>query len=264
MPSPIMPRSRSKIRRRHQPVADVIAENALAGARDFARQRRIPPHMIDVDRDAEPVAQFVAKIVGVAERRDTATVGGRHGMQRLHRQRHVGLPRVRQKRRKSVTHLLCARRQYLSSRAAILPAISNKIGSADADRFVERAAIVVDGGAASGFVSRRKQATPHKACDFQAGIANYLAGLRNADGLHEIAPRRDGGDPGARASIDQLLQVQRFDRGAVDRQRTVVVRKVAHQLAIPRVAITALMRAAALSGSASRPAASASRNSSAR
>src|SRR5712671_8086839 len=45
---------------RHQPVADMVADDALAGARDLARQVRVPPDVIGVDRDAETLAQLVA------------------------------------------------------------------------------------------------------------------------------------------------------------------------------------------------------------
>ena len=55
-----------QVARRHQPVADVIGEDALAGARDLRGQVRVPPDVIDVDRDADAVAELVAEIVAPA------------------------------------------------------------------------------------------------------------------------------------------------------------------------------------------------------
>ena len=42
-----------------QPVADVEGENAPRCTGDLDRERRIPPHVIDVDGNADAVAQFV-------------------------------------------------------------------------------------------------------------------------------------------------------------------------------------------------------------
>src|SRR4051794_11779139 len=42
---------------RHEPVADVVGEHAPAAAtHDLSRQLRIPPDVVDVERDAEPAA----------------------------------------------------------------------------------------------------------------------------------------------------------------------------------------------------------------
>src|SRR5580704_19138555 len=43
-----------QVARRHQPVADMEGENAArpAGAGDLALERRVPPHVIDVDGNA--------------------------------------------------------------------------------------------------------------------------------------------------------------------------------------------------------------------
>ncbi len=47
-------------RGRHQPVADVVREDAArrAGARDLSAQLRVPPDVIGVDGDADVVAQL--------------------------------------------------------------------------------------------------------------------------------------------------------------------------------------------------------------
>src|ERR1035437_9768910 len=50
---------------RHQPVADMESEQGLvAGALDFSLQPRIPPDMVEVDRQSQALAQLVAQIVG--------------------------------------------------------------------------------------------------------------------------------------------------------------------------------------------------------
>src|SRR6185503_19968972 len=81
--------------------------------------------------------------------------------------------------------------------------------------------------------------------------------------LHDVAPRRDPGDAGADAAINELLQIPRLHRRRIDGEQRFVLGEVAHQCT-PRAAITVFIRDVARSGSASRPAASASRNSSAR
>src|SRR5262245_60952184 len=43
-----------------EPVADVVAEHALPGARDLSFELRIPPHVIHVDRHADALAERVA------------------------------------------------------------------------------------------------------------------------------------------------------------------------------------------------------------
>src|SRR5258708_6969330 len=49
-----------EVARRHQPVADVISENAfLAGAPDLALELRVPPNVVDVHRNAYPVSQHI-------------------------------------------------------------------------------------------------------------------------------------------------------------------------------------------------------------
>src|SRR3546814_11575049 len=81
-----------------------------------------------------------------------------------------------------------------------------------------------------------------------------------------VAPRRDAGDAMPGAALDAVLQRPLLAHGGgVQRQRARLGAgtKRGHA-AIPCTAITAFMRAAARSGSLSRPAASASRNSSAR
>ena len=110
-----MPRSLSRSRGRHQPVADVEGEQALAaGARDLRFELRVPPHVIDVDGDAERGAAGAVDAHGAALRRveriaqverllhrvDAGAVGRVHRMQRLDRERHADAPaRTRASRR---------------------------------------------------------------------------------------------------------------------------------------------------------------------
>ena len=50
-------------------------------------------------------AQLLAKIVGMDKRIHAAAIGGGHGMERLERERHAGVARIREKRRNPITHL---------------------------------------------------------------------------------------------------------------------------------------------------------------
>ena len=117
-------------------------------------------------------------------------------------------------------------------------------------------------GAAAGLVGGGKQAGAAIARHGQAGGADHVAGLLDARGLHDVAPRRDAGDAGAHAALDELLQGPRLHRRGVDGEQRAVLGEIAHQCT-PRVAMTSFMRCDASSGSASSPAASARRNSSA-
>src|SRR6202048_1538340 len=48
-----------EIARGHEPIADVIGQDAPGAARDLPRQIRVPPDMIGVDRDTDAFAQLL-------------------------------------------------------------------------------------------------------------------------------------------------------------------------------------------------------------
>src|SRR5450631_3673156 len=80
---------------RHQPVADMERQQTIAaGARDLAQQLRVPPDVIDVERDAEHAGALRIEAVADIERLfrcvDAGAVGGVGRMQRLDRERHAG------------------------------------------------------------------------------------------------------------------------------------------------------------------------------
>ena len=79
---------------------------------------------------------------------------------------------------------------------------------AGADRgcLVDGAAVVVDCGAASCLVRGREHPAAAKAGHREAARADELGRALDAAALHDVAPRRDGGDAGAGAAVDGLLQ----------------------------------------------------------
>jgi len=79
-----MPRAHQHIRRRHQPVADMEAEDATARPLDLAIYIWVPPNMIHVDHYTDLVGpDFVCHIVGETQRRDLPIGPPLHGMQGL-------------------------------------------------------------------------------------------------------------------------------------------------------------------------------------
>ena len=199
----------------------------------------------------------------MAERVDAGAVGGGHRMQRLDGQRHASVARVGQQRRDAVAHLLVRAGEIFRPFRQSARDQHQAFG-ADTGGFVDGAAVVVERSTASGFVGSGKHAAAAQARDVQRCVADQLAGLVDAHGLDDVAPRRDGRDSRALAAVDQLRQRPRLHGRGIDGEQLGVMGKIAHHAITPRIAITMRMRAAARSGSASRPAASARRNSSAR
>ena len=176
-----------------------------AGARDLAREVGIPPDVIDVDRDADAFAQLVAEVVGLRERVHAGAVGGEHRMQRLDRERHACLPRIGQQR--GEPSRTCRARVGDVARALRQPADhEDEALRADGGGFVDGAAVVVERRAAPGVVGGGKHAAAAKAGDGHPVRADELAPRARAAGLHDVAPRRDRGDAGAGAALDELLR----------------------------------------------------------
>ena len=142
-PSPIMPRSLRKIARRHEPVADVIGEQPLLSrAPDLLLELRVPPHVVDVASDADPVAKLVADVERLLERVDARALGGLHGMQRLDRERHPRFPRLRKNHGDAIAHLLAGAAQILGARGQ--PADDeDQTSRAELVRLLDRAPVVV-------------------------------------------------------------------------------------------------------------------------
>src|SRR5436305_858075 len=96
-------------------------------------------------------------------------------------------------------------------------------------------------------------------------VADETHGAVEADGRDLIAPWIYGADAMPRAGLDHLSEVALLaQRRGVERQPAMVGGKIPHHAAMPRVARNVVMRRVASSGSASSPALSARRNSSAR
>ncbi len=148
-------------------------------------------------------------------------------MQRLDRERHARLPRVRQKRMQRLAHLHA--RAVKVARAFRQGANhEHEALRADRGRFVDGAAVVVERGAASRFVGGGEHAAAAEPGDGHAVGADELARALGAARLHDVAPRRDRGDAGAGAALDQLPQRPRLHRHRVDREQRAIVREVAH------------------------------------
>ena len=170
----------------------MVGEDLFSGARDLALKIGVPPDVIGVDRDADAVAQFVAEVVRLRERVHAGAVGGVHGMQRLDRERHARLPRVRQKRVQCLAHL--AARAVKIARA-FRQAADHEHEALRADRggFVDGAAVVVDRGAAGGFIGGRKHAAAAEPGDGHVMRADELSRPLGPARLHDVAPGRDRG-----------------------------------------------------------------------
>ncbi len=200
---------------------------------------------------------------GVGERVHAGAVGGVHRMQRLDRERHVGGARMRQQRRDAVAHLSRAPAMSLEPFGRP-PATSTRqrapmaAASSTARRLSSIAARRPASSAAGNMPPRQRQVTV-----IWCVRISSRARLDTAD-PHDVAPGRDRGNAGARAAFDQLLERPRLHGRRVDRQPTQVVardRASAARRASPS------LRACARRPDRdrrSRPAASASRNSSAR
>ena len=80
-----------------------------ADARDLLEDLEIPPHVIDVERDAEAArtirVQFVAKVERLPKRVDAGAFRRGHRVQRFQRQFHTGRRRVFQHLGESVADL---------------------------------------------------------------------------------------------------------------------------------------------------------------
>ena len=94
----------------------------LAGAGDLRQQLRVPPDVIDVERDAESAAalriQAVANIERLSCGVDASAVGGIGRMQRLDRQRHLCGARIVHHFGEGIFHLRPRCRDILGRRAA--------------------------------------------------------------------------------------------------------------------------------------------------
>ena len=72
------------IRRRHDPVGDVVAENATRSAANLRIQFRVPPYVEDVHDDADLIGwKFFSEIVRLFQRIDDRPLRRIHRMQRL-------------------------------------------------------------------------------------------------------------------------------------------------------------------------------------
>ena len=144
------------------------------------------------------------------------------------------------------------------------PTTSTRHGGADGLGLVDGLAVVLERGAQAGGIGSGKEAAAAVAGDADAGLPDLACRRIETGCLHLIAPRTDGADAAPRAGLDDGRQGELLaHRRRIHRQEREIALELAHQ-AIPCTASTALMRARARSGSRSRPARSARRNSSAR
>ena len=247
----------------HEPVADVVSQDAPAATHDLPRQIGVPPQMIDVNCDADAVAQLVAEVVGVGQRIHAGAIGRGHGVKRLDRKRHAGGTRIRQHRCDPVPHLRMCAGEILRARRQTA-GHQHQAFRSDRRGFIDGAAVIVERGPAPRFVGGGKHSAAAQASHAQTAGADEACRARKPALLDDVSPRRDSFDARACAAFDRLLERPRFHRRGVDGQRPVILGEVAHQASTPRIAMTARMRRAARSASARSPAASASRNSSAR
>ena len=246
----------------------------LSRARDLRHQFRIPPDVIDVERNAERTGALriepVANIQRLLRRIYAGAVRGIGRMQRLDCERHVGLLRVFQHFGDSVMDLRARGRDIFrssTSRPRILRQAADDqhhAGRAQRLGFVDGAAIVVTRFDAARRI-RREHAAATIARQFESSVAHRPHRTVEAYGRHLVAPGIYGADAMPRAGLDDGDEIALLaDRRRVQRQPAMIGGKIAHQGSMPRVASTVFMRRVASSGLERSPALSAKRNSSAR
>ena len=175
-----------------EPIIDVVGEDVLARARDLLLEVRIPPHVIGVDHDAGALAQFLAEVVRLRERIHAGAVRRVHRVERLDRERHARFSRVRQKRMQRVAHLH-ARADDVARAFRQAADHEHEALRADGGRLVDGAAVVVDRGAAGGFIGGRKHAAAAEPGDGHVMRADELSRPLGPARLHDVAPGRDRG-----------------------------------------------------------------------
>ena len=108
-------------------------------------------------------------------------------------------------------------------------------------RLVDGAAVVVERRLPTGLVGGRKHAAAAEPGDGEAVIADELAGALGAAGLHDVAPRRDRRDAGARAAFDQLFERPCLHGHRIDREQRAIVREKSRMIVLlPRGATSPL------------------------
>ena len=195
-------------------------------------------------------------------------------MQRLDGERHPGTSGVVEQRADAVLHHCCAPlrdRAMAGSGPRELRQTAddeNKARRAERDRLVDRAAVVVPRFLRPDRVAR-KHASAAISGQRQPGRLHGLDRAVEPDRRDLIAPRRYRARSPLCACVDDREKITLLAQcRGVDRQPAVIGREVAQARlphpSTPRAASTVRIRWTANSGSRSRPAASASRNSSAR
>src|SRR5215831_921797 len=120
-PSPVMPRSRRRSLVGASQSQTWMGPDAtsLPGCGDVTCQMPVPPDMINVD--CRTNTAFLIGIQLFANRKrfpqagDAGSITGVHGMERLDRERHSRLSRVRQKRAEPVRHLCSSSVEILAA-----------------------------------------------------------------------------------------------------------------------------------------------------
>ena len=192
---------------RHQPVADVIGEDALARARDLARQVRVPPHVIDVDREAQS-----RRRAGRRDRWHGRACSRRRGRRRTSDA--AARSRAARRRRAHRAAAPQCRRGPAAMRAGeVLRALRQAAGDqhqaarADGGGLVDGAAVVVERGAAAGLVGGGKQAGAAVAGHGQARAhGSACRPSRRPRPARCRATARSPVMPARDAALDQLLQ----------------------------------------------------------
>jgi len=208
-------------------------------------------------------AERLAKLVRLRERVDAGAVGRVHGVERLDRERHTRSTGVGQELGQALAHDLARVRDVARGRREAA-GDDDQAGGGNGGGLVDGAAIVLERLGEPAAALAREHPAAAKAADGEAVPSYEPRRLRHAHRLKLVAPHGKGRDARARDALDRLLEVPRAHGRRVDREEAVVLGEVARHGSMPRVLSTAAMRSRASSGSASRPAASARRKSSAR
>src|SRR5215510_6109088 len=212
-----------EIGRRNEPIGDVEREQPLvARALDLELQLRVPPHVVHVDRYADPGPVVAGKLVAQVERLfhrvHARAIGAVHRVQRLDRERHARRARVVEDLADPVAH-------HLARAGEVLRFLRQPAGYDDeavrSERrcVIDRAQVVVDRRLTTLAVRGGKEACADEAGDGEAVVADHPRRLLRAGFRHLVPPGRDAADVVPAERVDLAPEIPLLaERRGVDRE----------------------------------------------
>ncbi|OPZ01404.1 MAG: hypothetical protein BWZ10_03459 [candidate division BRC1 bacterium ADurb.BinA364] len=189
-------------------------KHRCSGPADFGFQRRVPPDMINIDRDAQArIADGIDHIVGLAQRIHRRTVRRVHRMQRFDRQPDAARTGMRKHGGDAIGDLLAA---FLQRLPRIGAADKHDQRRADLGRFIDGAAVVVQRLLALRPACRREKAAAAQTDDAQPRCAQPVGRFPDSQRLQPLPPDGQGRHAGPRIPLDRLDERPRLGRNRVN------------------------------------------------